>query len=198
MFSVQVFDFHHRPNAMVKQMRSLQMIQTDVTLQEHKEIIAEAMEVMEVAAGEQLYAQGDTGSRFYVIKEGSVTCTKTADPSRPAAVTTLTAGQFFGERALLKDEIRQATASQALCLQKHAHDWSFLIQQQSASPLLLASSSRKGHCSRMKPGKIAAHKAEKNANLKTRRLLHSKEWHDLHQSPQTQQRLSLCMCLCLL
>ena len=64
------------------------------------------MEVMEVPAGQQLYAQGETGSRFYVIKEGSITCTKASSPSRPAAVSTLTAGQFFGERALLKDEIR--------------------------------------------------------------------------------------------
>ena len=77
--------------------------------QEHKEIIAEAMEVVELAAGQHIYMQGDTGSRFYVIKEGSVTCSKTTDPSKPSAVFTLNAGQFFGERALLKDEIRQAT-----------------------------------------------------------------------------------------
>ena len=63
-----------------------------------------------MAAGEQLYAQGETGSRFYVIKEGSVTCSKAGDASKPAALTSLTAGQFFGERALLKDDIRQAAA----------------------------------------------------------------------------------------
>jgi len=66
------------------------------------------MEVVELAAGQNVYMQGDTGSRFYIIKEGSVTCTKTTDPTKPAAVFTLNAGQFFGERALLKDEVRQA------------------------------------------------------------------------------------------
>lgn len=75
--------------------------------QEHKEIIAEALEVVEVAAGQNVYMQGDTGSRFYIIKEGLVTCTKTTDPTKPPALFTLNAGQFFGERALLKDEVRQ-------------------------------------------------------------------------------------------
>lgn len=73
------------------------------------------MEVVELAAGQQIYMQGDTGSRFYVIKEGSVTCSKATDPSKPSAVFTLKAGQFFGERALLKDEIRQAILCWAQC-----------------------------------------------------------------------------------
>ncbi len=64
--------------------------------------------MVELAAGQNVYMQGDTGSCFYVIKEGSVTCTKTTDPTKPPAVFTLNAGQFFGERALLKDEVRQA------------------------------------------------------------------------------------------
>ncbi len=63
--------------------------------------------MVELAAGQNVYMQGDTGSRFYIIKEGSVTCTKTTDPTKPPAVFTLNAGQFFGERALLKDEVRQ-------------------------------------------------------------------------------------------
>ena len=58
--------------------------------------------MVELAAGQNVYMQGDTGSRFYIIKEGSVTCTK------PPALFTLNAGQFFGERALLKDEVRRA------------------------------------------------------------------------------------------
>jgi len=77
--------------------------------------------VVELAAGQQVYAQGDTGSRFYIIKEGSVTCTKTTKPSKPPAVFTLTAGQFFGERALLKDEIRHAVAHCLLdCASSHS------------------------------------------------------------------------------
>ena len=77
-----------------------------IDMQEHKEVIAEAMEVAEYNSGQAVYCQGDTGSRFYVIKEGSVTCSKAADPARTPAVSVLNAGQYFGERALLKDEIR--------------------------------------------------------------------------------------------
>lgn len=65
------------------------------------------MEVAEYCAGQQVYCQRDTGSRFYIIKEGSVTCTKSADPAKAPALLTLNAGQYFGERALIKDEIRR-------------------------------------------------------------------------------------------
>lgn len=77
-----------------------------IDMQEHKEVIAEAMEVAEYNSGQAVYCQGDTGSRFYVIKEGSVTCSKATDPTRTPAVSVLNAGQYFGERALIKDEIR--------------------------------------------------------------------------------------------
>ena len=77
-------------------------------MQEHKEVIAEAMEVAEYSSGQAVYCQGDTGSRFYVIKEGSVTSSKSTDPARTPAVSVLNAGQYFGERALIKDEIRHA------------------------------------------------------------------------------------------
>ena len=89
-------------------------------LQEHKEVIAEAMEVAEYGAGQHIYSQGDTGSRFYVIREGSVTCTKTADPAKAPAVLTLNAGQYFGERALIKDEIRHEHGSVCSCACMHA------------------------------------------------------------------------------
>lgn len=69
-------------------------------------MIAEAMEVAEYSIGQAVYCQGDTGSRFYVIKEGSVSCSKATDPARTPAVSVLNAGQYFGERALIKDEIR--------------------------------------------------------------------------------------------
>ena len=87
--------------------------------QEHKEIIAEALEVVELAAGQNVYMQGDTGSRFYIIKEGSVTCTKTTDPTKPPAVFTLNAGHFFGERALLKDEVRQVLRPGYIIISTH-------------------------------------------------------------------------------
>ncbi|KAA6429168.1 MAG: cGMP-dependent kinase, partial [Trebouxia sp. A1-2] len=95
---------HQRQMSEDKRRAVSQVPMLAVLSQEHKEIIAEAMEVVELAAGQNVYMQGDTGSRFYVIKEGSVTCTKTTDPTKPPAVFTLNAGQFFGERALLKDE----------------------------------------------------------------------------------------------
>ena len=89
-------------------------------LQEHKEIIAEAMEVTDYGAGQQIYSQGETGSRFFVIREGSVTCTKTADPAKAPAVLTLNAGQYFGERALIEDEIRHGCClSVCTCVYMH-------------------------------------------------------------------------------
>ncbi|KAL0042257.1 hypothetical protein WJX77_007366 [Trebouxia sp. C0004] len=102
---------HQRQMSEDKRRAVSQVPMLAVLSQEHKEIIAEAMEVVELAAGQNVYMQGDTGSRFYVIKEGSVTCSKTTHPAKPPAVFTLNAGQFFGERALLKDDVRQATCT---------------------------------------------------------------------------------------
>ena len=103
-------------------------------VQEHKEVIAEAMEVAEYNSGQAVYCQGDTGSRFYVIKEGSVTCSKAIDPARTPAVSILNAGQYFGERALIKDEIRSACVFVFSAKQCHRSDYPSKCHPPPAAP----------------------------------------------------------------
>mmetsp|Transcript_141388 Transcript_141388/g.439422 ORF Transcript_141388/g.439422 Transcript_141388/m.439422 type:complete len:775 (-) Transcript_141388:36-2360(-) len=83
-----------------------------------KEELAEALNEMSFAAGEQIFAQGEKGDYFYILIEGSVDVIKDSKK-----VTTLTAtaeqAQIFGERALLNAEPRAATitvTSQAIAL----------------------------------------------------------------------------------
>lgn len=78
-------------------------------VQEHKEMIAEVMEPVEFSAGQQLYSQGDTGSRCYVIKQGAVACSKVAAGNMPASFSSLGVGAFFGERSLIQDEVRSVS-----------------------------------------------------------------------------------------
>ncbi|GJQ70115.1 hypothetical protein Trydic_g22586 [Trypoxylus dichotomus] len=49
--------------------------------------------------------EGHPGDKFYIIRAGCVTVTKTNE----GKVSELGKGAFFGERALLKDDVRQAT-----------------------------------------------------------------------------------------
>lgn len=51
--------------------------------------------------------QGDRGDKFYIIRAGTVTVTK----DNEGVVASLTRGQFFGEKALLKEDFRQATVT---------------------------------------------------------------------------------------
>jgi rhodanese-related sulfurtransferase len=76
---------------------------------EHLCRCAEAMQAQDVAAGEDVIAQGDRGDFFYVIEAGEAEVLRT-DPGRKAmAVATLGPGAGFGEEALLKGEPRNAT-----------------------------------------------------------------------------------------
>jgi CRP-like cAMP-binding protein len=53
---------------------------------------------------EVVFEQGDKGTVFYVVLEGTASVL-----INEAEVAKITAGDFFGERALLKDEPRAAT-----------------------------------------------------------------------------------------
>jgi MFS family permease len=68
------------------------------------ERLARAAELVEVAAGEQVFAQGDRGDLYYAIESGRARVVVDG-----VQVDLLGPGQGFGEIALLRDEPRRAT-----------------------------------------------------------------------------------------
>ena len=68
--------------------------------------VADQLTVENVPAGKQIIRENDPGDRFFLIREGSVVI-KRGMPE--VEVTTLKAGDFFGEMALLKGQPRNAS-----------------------------------------------------------------------------------------
>jgi CRP-like cAMP-binding protein len=67
-------------------------------------------------AGDVIIREGEKGDNFYIIEDGEVDVQKDGK-----SVTNLTTGQFFGEKALLSEDVRQATciakgALKVLCM----------------------------------------------------------------------------------
>lgn len=56
--------------------------------------------------GETIMTQGDKGTHFYIIEEGAVKVVKNGEETENSP---LVVGQYFGEVALLRDTVRQAT-----------------------------------------------------------------------------------------
>lgn len=63
-----------------------------------------------VAAGTVLFREGDTSREMYIIASGKVRISKRVR-NVEKAMTTLPAGEFFGEMAILNDRPRSATAT---------------------------------------------------------------------------------------
>ncbi len=70
--------------------------------------IAEKMEHRRFNEGDVLIRQGDIGDRFYLLREGEVDV-RVANADGERVVATLGIGQYFGERALITGETRNAT-----------------------------------------------------------------------------------------
>ncbi len=68
------------------------------------EQLAESLEEVQVAAGQEVVRQGETGDRFYLVDEGTL---DVSVDGRPAP--SLGPGEAFGEIALLRDVPRTAT-----------------------------------------------------------------------------------------
>ena len=66
--------------------------------------LADAMDEDNVAAGHNIICEGDEGHTFFIIADGEVVVSKGGD-----AITTLKRGGYFGDRALVADEKRNAT-----------------------------------------------------------------------------------------
>mgnify|MGYP000681095193 CR=1 FL=1 len=60
-------------------------------------------------AGQNVITEGDDGEVFYLVMSGEAVATKTLQPGTPATqVASYKPGDYFGERALLKNEPRAA------------------------------------------------------------------------------------------
>jgi hypothetical protein len=60
-------------------------------------------------AGDAIIRQGNTGDHFYIISEGSVGVYQTQAGGEEKKLTTLVKGAYFGEKALLSEDVRGAT-----------------------------------------------------------------------------------------
>jgi cGMP-dependent protein kinase len=71
--------------------------------------LSSVMRVQSFADGAYIIKQGEEGSRFYIINEGEVRCTRQVAPGgKEEELIRLTAQEFFGERALITNETRKA------------------------------------------------------------------------------------------
>jgi cGMP-dependent protein kinase len=89
----------------------------DVLHPEDIESMALATESDTFKKGDVIIRQGESGDAFYIIEHGTVDVFKTENGDE--AVAHLTSGHFFGEKALLSEDVRQATciaSSDVKCL----------------------------------------------------------------------------------
>ncbi|MFN5851471.1 MAG: ATP-binding cassette domain-containing protein [Pirellulaceae bacterium] len=68
--------------------------------------VADQVQVQTVAEGEKIIEEGATGDRFYLIRDGAV---RVLQGNPPMMVAILGPGDFFGDRALLTGQPRNAT-----------------------------------------------------------------------------------------
>ncbi|ETO34807.1 hypothetical protein RFI_02280 [Reticulomyxa filosa] len=87
----------------------------DSLLSNERRAVAEALDEAKYQKGDVVVQQGDIGDTFYIIRKGTAAVLK-ATPStlvsgKPVMkeIKRLTRGDFFGERALIKNDVRAAT-----------------------------------------------------------------------------------------
>ncbi|MCL4151828.1 UNVERIFIED_CONTAM: hypothetical protein GTU68_066154 [Idotea baltica] len=70
--------------------------------------LANNIEIKEYAKGENIVTQGDEGSEFFMVKQGSVAIVRSVG-GKEETLNQLEAGSYFGEVALIKDQPRNAS-----------------------------------------------------------------------------------------
>lgn len=71
--------------------------------------LADAFKELHFKTGEFVIKEGEEGNVFYFIQHGEAVATKTIEAGKaPVEVMQYTAGDYFGERALIKNEPRAA------------------------------------------------------------------------------------------
>src|SRR5690606_3348264 len=81
--------------------------------------------------GDVIVREGDSGDTFFVIKQGKAMVTR-QHSGREETLAALTAGNFFGEDALISDAPRNATVtmtSDGLLMRLGKDDFRALLQQ---------------------------------------------------------------------
>lgn len=73
------------------------------------EQITDKFEIVSFDMGQTVFNEGDPGDSFYVIYSGKARVVGTAADGNQIILTTLSKGDFFGEKALLQKENRTAT-----------------------------------------------------------------------------------------
>jgi len=82
--------------------------------------LGDAVKEQKYKKGEFVITEGDEGSTFYLISEGTCEATKNLGGPEPQKVKDYAKGDYFGEIALLTSEFRSAniivTSDEAICL----------------------------------------------------------------------------------
>jgi cAMP-dependent protein kinase regulator len=87
--------------------------------------LADAFKEINYKAGEYVIREDEPGNTFYFISEGEAIATKTLEAGKPPVeVMQYQKGDYFGERALIKNEPRAANVIAksditVLCLDRH-------------------------------------------------------------------------------
>ena len=71
----------------------------------------QALVMRDYKAGEALFSEGEVGRALFILESGDVDVTHNGKDGKPRHVTTLKAGDFFGEIALVDHLPRIATAT---------------------------------------------------------------------------------------
>lgn len=94
-----------------RQLASLRAVEIFSSLSDEQLFtLCEAMSQAQYTAGEYVFEQGEDGDTFYIVIEGTAAVLR-AEPGNPDVereLAMLSEGSFFGERALLKNQVRYA------------------------------------------------------------------------------------------
>jgi CRP-like cAMP-binding protein len=95
-----------------------------------------AMATMRLADGEVLFHRGDAGDAFYIIESGQIRIFTLDEEGQELTLNTLTAGESFGELALVDDHPRSASAAAVgPTVLRRLRRESFLSQVHASRPL---------------------------------------------------------------
>eukprot|EP00405_Crypthecodinium_cohnii_P009541 CAMPEP_0206443908 /NCGR_PEP_ID=MMETSP0324_2-20121206/14627_1 /ASSEMBLY_ACC=CAM_ASM_000836 /TAXON_ID=2866 /ORGANISM="Crypthecodinium cohnii, Strain Seligo" /LENGTH=803 /DNA_ID=CAMNT_0053911891 /DNA_START=45 /DNA_END=2456 /DNA_ORIENTATION=- len=73
-------------------------------------LVADAIVIVEFSKGQTVIKQGESGDEFFIIRQGEASVNIKGDGDAAAKnVAKLRPGDYFGENALLRDEVRMAT-----------------------------------------------------------------------------------------